>query len=202
MFADREDAGRVLAKLLVHYDASPDAVVLGIPRGGVVVAAQVARSLHLPLGVVVTAKIASPDNPEYAVGALAPDGVITSDRHVLGGEAELQSLSGPARAKIERSLAAFSSPELGRFATAIVVDDGLATGLTALAAVRYLRRAGMRHVVLAVPVAAAHSEQMLEPEVDRLVVAETPHFFSAVGQFYDRFGQTSDAEVKRLLSEG
>jgi putative phosphoribosyl transferase len=202
MFADREDAGRVLAGLLAEYAAAPDTIVLGIPRGGVVVAAQVARSLHLPLGVVVTAKLASAENPEYALAALAPDGVITSDRHILVGEAELQSLARPARAKIERSLAALSSPEIAPFGTAIVVDDGLATGLTALAAVRYLRRAEMQHVVLAVPVAAAESMRTLEPEVDRLVVAETPRFFSAVGQFYDHFGQTPDSEVARLLAEG
>lgn len=201
MFSDREDAGRVLANLLTEYAGAADAIVLGIPRGGVVVAAQVARVLRLPLGVVVTAKIASPNNPEYALGALAPDGVITTDRHIVANADELQSLAGPARAKIDHALSAFPSPGLTPFATAIVVDDGLATGLTALAAVRYLRRVPIPHIVLAVPVAAADSARVLEPEVERLIIAETPPFFSAVGQFYGRFSQTSDEEVARLLSE-
>jgi putative phosphoribosyl transferase len=210
MFADRHDAGRELAKLLQEYAAAPDAVVLGIPRGGVVVAAEVARDLDLPLGVVVTAKVGSPDNPEYALGALAPDGVIVSDPRVSVSAATLDSLAGPAREKIARSLALFAPAQPPSSAaalppaapsTAIVVDDGLATGLTALAAVRYLRRSGTRHIVLAVPVAAADSARALEREVDRLVVADTPPFFSAVGQFYVRFGQTSDSEVTALLRE-
>jgi putative phosphoribosyl transferase len=201
VFADRKDAGRAVAALLGEYAGAADTSVLGIPRGGVVVAAEVARELGLPLGVVVTAKVASPENPEYAIGALAPDGVITLDPRRGTGSRGAESLATSAREKIARTLAAFGNSATPPAATAIVVDDGLATGLTALAAVRYLRRLGVPKVILAVPVAATDSAAILEPEVDRFVAAEIPPFFSAVGQFYGSFSQTSDSEVRALLED-
>ena len=204
IFRDRIDAGVRLASLLSAYSDAPDTIVLGIPRGGVVVAAEVARELHLPLDIVLAAKVGAPGNPEFAAGALTADGELLANPVARVGLADLERLSGGAREKISRLLDSLRGdlPPLhieGR--TAIVVDDGLATGLTARAAARYLRRQGASRIVLAVPVAARDSAAMIAPEVDEFVSAETPAGFYAVGQFYMRFGQTEDAEVRALLRD-
>ena len=168
------------------------------------VAAEVARELHLPLDIVLAAKVGAPGNPEFAAGALTADGELLANPVAHVSLADLDRLSGDARAKISRLLDSLRGdlPPLhieGR--TAIVVDDGLATGLTARAAVRYLRRQGASRIVLAVPVTARDSAAMIAPEVDEFVSAETPAGFSAVGQFYMHFGQTEDAEVRELLHD-
>jgi len=203
VFKDRVDAGAQLAERLREYAGAADAIVLGIPRGGVVVAARVARELQLPLDIVSAAKVGAPGNSEFAVGAVAPDGEVTINRFSGMSSAQVTAAAGPARDKIAHQLVLFRgdspAPELaGR--TAIVVDDGIATGLTAISAVRYLRRRGAK-VVLAVPVASREAVAALEPEVDALVVVDLPALFGAVGQFYSAFGQTSDAEVLALLGE-
>jgi len=203
MFRDRVDAGRKLAACLSAYADAPDAVVLGIPRGGVVVAAEVARELRLPLDIVLAAKVGAPGNPEFAVGALTADGELLANPRGGFSAASLDRIAGEARAKISRQLAELRggvAPASIEGRTTIVVDDGLATGLTARAAVRYLRRQGAGRVVLAVPVAAADSATLIAPEVDELVSAETPRDFFAVGQFYGHFGQTQDDEVRALLT--
>ena len=204
MFADRVEAGRVLAAQLLAAGPWPDAVVLGIPRGGVVVAAEVAHALALPLDVVVAAKVSALSSPEYAVGAVTADGEVLVNAAAGFSAEEVRALAGPARAKIARSLEVFRAGreplDLERGA-AIVVDDGLATGLTALAAVEYVRRCGATLVVLAVPVASRGAYELLEPHVDRLVATEVPPQFSAVGKFYARFGQTDDGEVVSLLAQ-
>jgi putative phosphoribosyl transferase len=143
-------------------------------------------------------------NPEFAVGAVAADGEVVENPSAGIQAEEVRRLAGPAHAKAQHELAVFRSglPPLdleGR--TAIVVDDGLATGLTALAAVQYLRRVGADRVVLAVPVAPPDTLNALRPYVDELVALETPLGFSAVGQFYTTFGQTEDAEVIALLAQ-
>ena len=204
MFADRTDAGRQLAARLPEYTRSPGAVVLGIPRGGVVVAAEVARELHLPLDVVLAAKVGAPGNPEYAIGAVAADGLVLVNDQTGLDAATVEAASEPARDKLAHEMSSLRGKMPPRVidaaATTIVVDDGLATGLTALAAVRYLKRLGAT-VVLAIPVASEDSVRLLEPEVDALVVLEVPLTFGAVGQFYGRFGQTTDDEVRKLLDE-
>ena len=219
MFADRIDAGNILAEKLAAYRAAPgaapgapaggraavpSALVLGIPRGGVVVAAEVARELGLVLDVAIAAKVGAPGNDEYAVGAVAADGAVTANPAAGFADAAAEQLAGPARAKVAHSLATFRAglPPLdvvGR--TVIVVDDGLATGLTAIAAIRWLRRAGAGRIVLAVPVASRSAARTLTREVDELIAVSVPEGFSAVGQFYTRFGQTEDAEVLALLAE-
>lgn len=204
MFDDRADAGRRLSEKLRAANIPRSAVVLGIPRGGVAVAAEVARELDLPLDVVASAKVGAPGNAEYAIGAVAADGEVYANP-VSGFSAEdVRNFSGPALAKVRHSLAEFRSgmPPLDlEDRTAVVVDDGLATGLTALAAVEYVRRAGAERVVLAVPVASLGSIHSLESSADELVVVEVPPGFSAVGQFYRHFGQTEDAEVSALLAQ-
>lgn len=204
MFSDRVDAGKRLAQELHEMGEWDAAVVLGIPRGGVVVAAEVARILGVPLDVVAAAKVGAPGNPEYAVGAVTADGKVLVNAESGFSVAEVESLSGPALEKVHRSLASFRAglPPLSLDRRqAIVVDDGLATGLTARAAVEYLRRCGATLIVLAVPVASASAVHALEPFVDKLVVLDVPIGFSAVGQFYGRFGQTEDAEVVALLAD-
>lgn len=204
MFADRVDAGRQLARVLRQYDAAPDTLVLGVPRGGVVVAAEVATALHLPLDVVVAAKVGAPGNPEYAVGAVAPDGVVTLSP-LAGYSAEgLHELAEPVHELVRRRLVAFrggrSELDVHR-QTVLLVDDGVATGLTTRAAVEYLRRRGAARVIVAVPVAPPDSTQMLATVADEAVVLESPAGFAAVGQFYRAFGQTPDEDVVRLLAE-
>jgi putative phosphoribosyl transferase len=202
MFADRSEAGRVLAEKLAALGPWPDAVVLGIPRGGVVVAAEVAQVLGLTLDVVATAKISTMDSPEFAIGAVSADGEVYPNPESGFSAEEVRLHAGPARSKVTHSLELFRR---GRVApsledrSVIIVDDGLATGLTAIAASEYVRRCGASTVVLAAPVASDGAARRLERLVDQLVTVEIPPFFSAVGQFYSRFGQTEDAEVVELL---
>jgi putative phosphoribosyl transferase len=179
--------------------------VLGIARGGVVVAAEVARRLGLPLDVVVPRKIGAPANPELGIGAVAP-GVRVLDQQMIrrlgvGPEYLEREIAAQLR-EIDRRSAAYrrGRPPVdvaGR--TAIIVDDGIATGGTAVAACRWARAAGARRVVLAVPVAPAAAGRRLAAEVDRLVVLETPEQFMAVGEWYRSFGQASDDDVVAAL---
>lgn len=204
MFSDRIDAGRQLARVLARFADSPDAVVLGVPRGGVVVAAEVARALRLPLDVVVASKVGAPGNPEYAAGAVAPDGVVTANERGGFTADDLSAYAQPVHAKIARRLEAFRNGRSELHVSgkvALVVDDGIATGLTTRAAVEYLRRRGAARVIIAVPVSPPDSKRMLEAVADEVIALQTPGDFWAVGQFYQRFDQTEDAEVVRLLDE-
>ncbi len=220
MFADRVDAGRRLAEVLRGRIALGDqgpagetgcstpkiaaqpSIVLGIPRGGVIVAAEVARSLDVPLRVAVAAKVGAPGNPEYAVGALAADGRVSVNEAAGFSLTEVEAMAGAAREKVSREVRRWASGALAPHvsgAIAILVDDGLATGLTARAAVHWLRREGAARVVVAAPVAPPSTVALLRQDADDVVTLETPEWFTAVGQFYVRFGQTEDAEVDAVL---
>jgi putative phosphoribosyl transferase len=204
MFRDRIDAGRQLAEELASYANDPRAVVLGIPRGGVVVAAEVARRLAVPLDIVIASKIGAPQNPEYAVGAVSVDGRVVPNPYAGYTESEIEHLGRGAKAKVERRVEVYRAgrePVALAGRTAIVVDDGIATGLTAQAAVAYVRRQGASHVILGVPVISAEAAERLEDSVDDLVAVERPRAFYAVGQFYRHFDQTSDDEVISALNE-
>ena len=201
-YADRADAGRKLGARLRAEDIPADAVVLGIPRGGVVVAAEVARELGLTLDVVVPAKVGAPGNPEYAIGAVAPDGIVVPNPEAGYSAEEVARFSGPAHEKIQRSISMFLGdaepiPLSGR--TVVIVDDGLATGLTALAAVDYVRRQGAKRIILAVPVGSRSAVHALGEHADEVIAVDVPEGFMAVGQFYRHFGQTEDDEVIDLL---
>ncbi|MDZ4168479.1 MAG: phosphoribosyltransferase family protein [Coriobacteriia bacterium] len=207
MFSDRVDAGEQLSRpvraLLAEPPGGDDAaLILGIPRGGVVVAAQVARALGCQLAVAVAAKVGAPGYAEYAVGAVAADGEVVANPAAGYSLGEVEALAGPARAKVQREVARWSSGSLAPAVagkTAVLVDDGLATGLTALAAVGWLRRAGAARIVVAAPVAPPDTVRMLQDVADDVVIVEVPEHFAAVGQFYRRFGQTDDAEVDAAL---
>jgi putative phosphoribosyl transferase len=196
-----------LAEALAELRGS-DAVLLGIPRGGVLVAAEIARHLALPLDVVVPRKIGAPHNPELGIGAIAP-GVRVLDASMIArlgvGSEYLEREIAAQEREIERRSAVYRGgrPALdvgGR--SVVVVDDGVATGGTAVASLRWARAQGARQVVLAVPVAPGGALRRLAREADRVVVLETPEPFSAVGEWYRRFGQASDEDVVRALSSG
>lgn len=203
-FADRTEAGEQLASALAAYDAN--AVVLGIPRGGVVVADAVARRLGASLDVVVPRKIRAPHNPELGLGAVAGDVRVLDESLVrrLGVSEEYldREISIQVR-EIERRERAYRgerSPVAVAGRTAIVVDDGVATGGTAVAALRWLRSREPEHLVFATPLAPAQVVARLEREADEVVVLRSPEPFMAVGEWYRRFDQTSDAEVIAALA--
>ena len=205
-FVDRRDAGRRLAALLERFrDQRP--VVVGIPRGGVPVAAEVAHELGAPLDVVVVRKIGAPQNPEFAIGALAEGGVrVVDDQtvHAVGiSDVELQVLIARAESelsgRVRRYRGARDPAEL-RGRTVILVDDGLATGRSALAAVQSLRKRGAARVILAVPVAAFYSVEELRDQLDEIVCVEEPDDLWAVGFWYENFLPTTDEEVNALLA--
>ena len=206
VFQDRATAGRVLADRLIKYAGSPDLVVLALPRGGVPVGFQVARSLGAPLEVLPVRKLGVPGREELAMGAIASDGTRVVNRRVVGelgiAEDTLQAVAAAERQELERRERTYRGqrprPELtGK--VVIVVDDGLATGATMWAAVAALRRQQPARVVVAVPVAAASTCRKLEQAADEVVCASTPARFVAVGQAYRDFGQTTDEEVRTLL---
>jgi len=204
MWSDRTEAGADLGDELARrgYADRSDVVVLGVPRGGVEVACEVASRLGAPLDIVVVRKIGAPGNPEFAAGAVDVDGHVHANPQARVDESWLRQAAVEERVEAQRRLAAYRAgmPPLelaGR--TAIVVDDGIATGLTALAALRWLRGRGTARTVLAAPVMPPDTLRRLGEEADEVVALETPVWFSAVGEFYGRFPQLTDADVVRIL---
>lgn len=204
IFTDRTHAGRELAGELSRWRGS-DAVVLGIPRGGVVVAAEVAHDLELPLGVAVVRKLGAPHHDEFAVGAIAEGVRIVDGQALRNGNVtprQLAAVERKERAELARRTKSFEPvPADVRGRTAIVIDDGVATGATARAACMAQRARGAARIVLATPVAPA-SWQPDPADVDEYVCPHREPDFWAVGQFYDDFRQTTDEEVARLLAIG
>ncbi|HST34544.1 MAG TPA: phosphoribosyltransferase family protein [Solirubrobacteraceae bacterium] len=207
-FEDRRGAGKELAALLERF-REQQPVIAGMPRGGVPVAAEVASALGAPLDVAIVRKVGAPRNPEFAIGAVAEGGVrLLSDQeaHALGlAPAEVRALYERAERELSDYAGRYRGCEEparldGR--TVILVDDGLATGRSAAAALRSLRRRGAKRLILAVPVAASASARALGELADEVVAIETPEHLGAVGYWYDRFAPTSDAEVREALAHG
>ncbi|MEW1547764.1 phosphoribosyltransferase family protein [Streptomyces tsukubensis] len=205
-YTDRRDAGRRLAERLGRFAGRPP-VVLGLPRGGVPVAAEVAEALRAPLDVCLVRKLGVPFQPELGMGAVGEDGVrVVNDRVVrMGGvrDDELAAVEAYERSVLEERARLYRgerAPEPLTGRTVVVVDDGVATGSTARAACRIARARGAARLVLAVPVAPADWTELLGDEADELVCPLTPPGFSAVGQFYTDFAQTADAEVVDCLA--
>ncbi len=205
-FANREDGGRRLAPLLERYrNASP--LVLGLPRGGVPVAAEVAHALGAPLDVWMVRKLGVPSQPELAMGAIAEGGGIYVDprieRYAGVDEGELEEIRAREAAELQRRVERFRGssvlPDV-RGKTVIVIDDGIATGATVRAAVMAIRARGPERIVVAAPVAAADTVRALQPSVDDIVCVEVHEDFGAVGIWYESFGQTTDDEVARILA--
>ena len=207
VFRDRRHAGRVLAQVLAGYANRSDVIVLALPRGGVPVAYEVAKALHAPLDVFVVRKLGVPGHEEYAMGAIASGGVrVLNDEVVrrLGiPAAAVDAVARYEQGEVERRERLYRAgrpPPDVRGRTVILVDDGLATGSTMLAAVRAVRAQQPARIVVAVPTAAAETCAQLRSEADEVVCATTPEPFRAVGMWYDDFSQTSDEEVRELLA--
>jgi predicted phosphoribosyltransferase len=206
-FRDRRHAGAVLAAKLQHLADSPDVVVLALPRGGVPVAHEVARALGAPMDVFVVRKLGMPGHPEFAMGAIASGGVRVMNEDVVTwyrpSVTSIEAVTRTELAELERRERAYRDgrppqPIHGR--TVILVDDGLATGATMRAAVLAVRRHRPARVIVAVPVGAPDTCEALRDVADEVVCARTPEPFAAVGLWYLDFSQTTDEEVRSLLS--
>jgi putative phosphoribosyl transferase len=202
---DRGDAGRQLAQRLASL-ANESPVVLALPRGGVPVAAEIATALDAPLEILAVRKLASPHNPEFGIGALVEDGTLVVDHEaarVLGlSNGELEQIVADEAGELVRRVRAYRderSPLDLEGRTVIVVDDGVATGLTDTAALRAVRRRKPRRVVLAVPVCAPEALERLEAEADEVVCLQVPRLLRSVSQHYLDFSQVSDREVLDAL---
>lgn len=207
IYADRADAGRALAAALESRRGEDGTIVLGLPRGGVPVAYEIADRLDLPLDVLVVRKLGLPSQPELAMGAIASGGALVRNEEVVRYLSGCDGVFEAVRAKEQRELERRERDYRGdrppldlRNRTGILVDDGLATGATMEAAVRALRALGARRVVVAVPVASPEARDRIAAVADEVVCLAAPMFFSAVGQWYHDFGQTSDEEVRDLLA--
>ena len=205
-FASRQDAGCQLGQFLRNRGVSAD-IVLGLPRGGMVVAAVVARELRLPLAVLVVRKIGHPLQREFAIGALAEPDVLILDEMSLSGipvaRSQLDQVIAEETARLREYRSRFrcSAAPLLQDQTVLLVDDGLATGATAGAAVLSARQQKARRILVAAPVASLSAFEKLERAADDVVVMLVDPDFAAVGQYYEDFAQTTDAEVVALLSD-
>jgi len=207
-FRDRADAGKYLAELLQKYAGDSDTLVLGLPRGGVVVAFEVARGLGAPMDIFLVRKLGVPGYEELAVGAIASGGILVINQDVAQSirisQARIEEIATKEAKELKRREQAYrgNRPPIeveGR--TIIIVDDGLATGATMRAAVDALRKHNPHKIVVAVPVASLEACEEFRTKVDDIVCGITPEYFNAVGAWYDDFGQTSDEEVIHLLRE-
>src|SRR5881296_2698881 len=206
-FLNRTEAGRFLAEKLEKYANRNDVVVLGLPRGGVPVAYEIAKRLNAPLDVFIVRKLGVPGFEELAAGAIASGGVrvLNEDvtRAIPHAHEMIEAVTVRETAELERREQIYRegrpSPEL-RDRTVILVDDGLATGATMRAAVKALRQRSVAKIVAAVPVGPPDTCHEIEEQTDETICLSTPEFFQAVGQYYDDFSQTSDEDVRELLS--
>lgn len=207
VFDDRSHAGVLLAGHLKAYHRAPGAIVLGLPRGGVVPAARIAETLELPLDVLISRKLRAPHHPELAIGAIAEGGkpflyqesldATGASQEYIAGEIALQQREIAHRQRLFRRGKALRLPPN---ATVILVDDGIATGSTVIAAIHALHAQRVEKIVLAAPVAAADTARRLRKMVDSLVLIQAPEWFGAVSQFYEQFEQVTDEEVQELLA--
>lgn len=208
MFYDRHDAGITLAKKLEHYKNNKNTIVLGLARGGVVVAYDIAKWLSLPLNVVVPKKLGAPGNPELAIGAILENGegifndniiqMFRIPKRYIDQEIADKKSQAKVRSALYRQFAPL--PSL-KNRTVILVDDGIATGATMLASIKAMRVEGVSKIVVAVPVASTEALRAVDQVADEVVCLYNSEDFFAVGYYYTNFGQTEDEEVIALLKE-
>ncbi len=205
-FKDRKQAGKLLADALQGYANKPDTIVIGLPRGGVVLAYEIAQKLNLPLDVIVPRKVGVPLQPELAVGAVTEDGTVLFNDHVMlkfGLKPEdVQNIVNKELQESQRRIAMFrkGKPPLDLHNKKVVlVDDGVATGATMRAAIASAEKRGAQEIILALPVAPIGFKEAVRSNVDGMVILQEPVFFPAVGYFYDDFTQVEDDQVVKLL---
>jgi len=206
VFEDRSDAGKQLAEKLKGYKGNPDVLLFALPRGGAVLGAEISKALHLPFDVLVTRKIGAPYNPEYAIGALAETGETVwneseraaTDKKSLDKIVEQQTEEAGRRVKKYRQGRALPDMQ-GK--TVILIDDGIATGLTMRAASASAKGKGAGKIIVAVPHGASETLAAMRSEVDEVIALDEPEWYGAVGQFYREFPQVEDEEVLKLLEE-
>jgi Predicted phosphoribosyltransferases len=206
IFKNRTDAGKQLAELMSEYDGAKDAIVLGLPRGGVVVAYEVAKKLHLPLDIICPRKIGAPYNQEFAIGAVTESGRGIFHEEIIAAlgipqnyiEEAVKEQSHVAQQRVKAFRQNMPPRDL-KGKTVILVDDGLATGATMEAALHSVRGDGAKKIIVAVPVGPKDTIQRIKYLVDGFYCVATPPLFSAIGEFYIDFRQTEDDEVIKLL---
>jgi putative phosphoribosyl transferase len=206
IYRDRADAGQILAKYLLAQESDPNPLVLALPRGGVPVAFEVARALRAELDIFLVRKLGLPGHEELAIGAIASGGVRVLNQELIQelqlSEGLIDRLTATEQRELERRERLYREnrpPLVVRDRTVILIDDGLATGASMMAAIRALRPQSPKRIVVAVPVAAAETCQQFRAEADNVICPATPEPFGAVGAWYHDFSQTSDNEVRKLL---
>ncbi len=206
IFKDRADAGRKLAEKLLDHANQKDTIVIGLPRGGVVVAFEIAKKLRLPLDIIISRKIGMPGQPEFAVGAITADGKEVFDQRVIQSfeleRKDLESIIEAEKKEILRRMRVYrpGRPELNlKNKTVILVDDGIATGMTMQATLLSARGLGAKHVIIAVPVIPQDQIKVLQKFSDELVYLDAPVNFGAISVFYQDFPQVNDEQVIKLM---
>ena len=206
IFKNRKEAGKLLAKKLITYKNQPECIVIGLPRGGVVTAYEIAQELNLPLDIIVPRKIGAPFNPELAVGALTEDGQVDLDKSLMRSlnisENDLTKTIEDEKKEAQRRLGLYrhnKSPRNLQNKIVILVDDGIATGATIKASIKSIQKDNAQKIIVAVPVAPPETVRNLKQLVDEIICLLEPENLGAIGQFYEQFGQTSDEEVITLL---
>jgi len=208
IFQDRKQAGQKLAEELKEFKDQKETIILALPRGGVVVAFEIAKELNLPLDLVVPRKIGAPNNEEYAIGAITESGEGIFNQEAIDSlnipKEYLDKKVAEEKKEAQRRLTAYRQdrPLLNlENKTVIIVDDGIATGLTVRAAIKSVKEKNAKKVIVAVPVSAQDSLKIIKKEADQIICLDAPLFFGAVGAFYDDFGQTTDEEVIELMKK-
>jgi len=208
IFKDRKEAGARLAAKLKNFKGQMDTIILALPRGGVVTGFSVAQDLNLPLDIIVTRKIGAPFDQEYAIGAITETGEGIFDQRAIAtlniSPDYLKQTIAQEQKEAQRRLELYrqNRPDLNlKDKTVIIVDDGLATGLTMRAAIKSTKMKKAAKIIAAIPVAAKDSLDQIAQEADEVIYLDAPAYFGAVGSFYENFGQTTDEEVIELLKQ-
>jgi len=207
LFTNRQAAGTQLAAKLRQYYRGPNTLVIGLPRGGVVVAAAVAQALDLPLDIIVTRKIGAPDNKEFAIGAITEDGSQMLNRPLIDAygiseryiHEQILEQQTEAQRRLNRYRAKLPPLDL-HHKTVLLIDDGLATGYTMQAAIVSAQKKGAKKIIVAVPVAPPDTVKDITQQVADVVTVATPDWFGAIGRFYEQFEQVSDEQVAEILT--
>lgn len=208
LFANRQEAGQLLAKELKDYDKAPNAIILALPRGGLPIADEIRNALNLPLDICLVRKLGSPNQRELAIGAITMNNVRVLNQDVINSlgipESEIERVTKMEQKELARRNQIYRKDRptpLIKGKTVILVDDGLATGATMRAAIKGIKSLEAKEIIVAVPVSAADTYQDIKTEVNKIVCLSVPRMFFAVAQWYEDFPQVSDEEVEEILQK-